>query len=105
LPQERYNAQWVTEKKLGIVLKSFRKINEGVEKLLEPSAFSEFRANASAYRNNALFEIPEFLEKVAERHAAHTAGGGLAAPALTTPALQRAAWAAVPSRLQSEWST
>ena len=26
LPQERYNAQWVTENRMGIVLKSFRNI-------------------------------------------------------------------------------
>jgi len=104
LPQERYNAQWVTEKGLGIVLSSFRKINEGAEKLLEASAFAEFRANASAYKNNALFEIPEFLEEIADRHAAHTASG-LGVPALKSPALQRAAWASVTTRLQSEWST
>jgi 1,2-diacylglycerol 3-beta-galactosyltransferase len=104
LPQERYNAQWVTEKRLGIVLKSFRRINEGVEALLEPSAFAEFRTNASAYRNNALLEIPGFLDEIAHRHATTTIGG-LAVPAVTTPALQRAAWASLTSRLQSEWST
>jgi len=104
LPQERYNAQWVTEKKLGIVLSSFRKINDGVEKLLEASAFAEFRANASSYKNHALFEIPEFLDEIADRHSAHSASG-LGVPALTTPALRRAAWVSVTTRLQSEWST
>jgi Glycosyltransferase family 28 C-terminal domain len=103
LPQERYNAQWVTEKRLGIVLTSFRKINEGVEKLLEPSAFSEFRANASAYQNNALYEIPEFLDEIAERHSLGAAGSGV--PVLAQPALQRAARGSATSRLQSEWST
>jgi glycosyl transferase family 28/monogalactosyldiacylglycerol (MGDG) synthase len=103
LPQERYNAQWVTEKGLGIVLKSFRGINQGVAKLLEPSAFAEFRANARAYQNRALYEIPEFLDEIMERQSAGIGGAGV--PVVSTPALQRAAWATVTSRLQSEWGT
>ena len=67
LPQERYNAQWVTEKRVGIVLKSFRHITEGTGKMLEPEAFAEFRKNAGAYRNRALFEIPQFLETILGR--------------------------------------
>src|SRR5216683_6458382 len=66
LPQERYNAQWVTEKRMGIVLKNFRHVNAGVEQLLEPAAFAEFQANARSYKNRALFEIPEFLEEILE---------------------------------------
>jgi 1,2-diacylglycerol 3-beta-galactosyltransferase len=90
LPQERYNAKWVTEKKLGIVLKSFRRINEGVERLLEPAAFAEFRKNAAAYNNRALFEIPEFLEQILERHNTDSRDPG--SPVLAKPALDRAAW-------------
>ena len=103
LPQERYNAQWVTEKQLGIVLKSFRQINEGVQKLLEPAAFRDFRANARAYQNRALFEIPEFLEQIVERHGHALHGLGAAVP--TATALQRAAWSAVTSQMRSEWAT
>jgi len=66
LPQERYNAQWVTEKRMGIVLNSFRQINAGVEQLLEPSAFAAFSDQARTYNNRALFEIPEFLEEILE---------------------------------------
>ena len=68
LPQERYNAQWVTEKRVGIVLKSFRRITEGTEKMLEPAAFAEFRKNAGAYKNEALFEILQFLDTILQRH-------------------------------------
>ncbi len=68
LPQERYNAQWVTEKRVGIVLKSFRHITEGVEQLLDPTTFAEFRKNAEAYTNRALFEIPQFLNVILQRH-------------------------------------
>jgi hypothetical protein len=101
LPQERYNAQWVTEKRLGIVLKSFGQINEGMERLLERSAFAEFRANAGAHQNHALYEVPEFLEDIADRRRSGVTGS--AVPVESTPALQRTNWATVTSRLQSEW--
>src|ERR1700738_4886997 len=37
LPQERYNAEWVIEKRVGIVLQSFRKIVKGVRQMLDPA--------------------------------------------------------------------
>ena len=104
LPQERYNAQWVTEKKVGVVLKSFRSINEGVEKLLDPSAFAVYRANARSFKNNALYEIPEFLEEITERRLSAGTGSPVAAVE-ATPALQRAAWSSITSRLQLDWGT
>ena len=36
LPQERYNAVWVVEKEVGIVLHSFREIVGAVEKMIAP---------------------------------------------------------------------
>jgi len=36
LPQERYNAEWVKEKGVGIVLKSFDDITDGVKRMLDP---------------------------------------------------------------------
>lgn len=61
LPQERYNAQWVTEKRVGIVLRSFREVVEGVRRILEPLRLAEFRKNVAALDNRAIFEIPEML--------------------------------------------
>lgn len=69
LPQERFNAQWVTENGYGIVVKSFRDIVPAVERLLQPSAFIQFRHNASTYRNQALWEVPIILEKCVTAHA------------------------------------
>jgi 1,2-diacylglycerol 3-beta-galactosyltransferase len=63
LPQERYNAEWVTEKGYGIVVKSFRDIAPTVQRLLEPSTFDQFRRNASTYSNRALAEVPLILDK------------------------------------------
>ena len=90
LPQERYNAQWVTEKKMGIVLKSFGEIGPAVEHLLEPATFAELRTNASTYKNNALYEIPQFLEEIAQRKA--PPASGLGSPARKMQILERAAW-------------
>jgi 1,2-diacylglycerol 3-beta-galactosyltransferase len=70
LPQERYNAEWVTKKGYGIVVPSFRKIAPAVQRLLERATFNEFRRKADEYCNRALFEVPLILEQCAERTAA-----------------------------------
>ena len=62
LPQERYNAEWVTEKGYGIVLKSFRDIVSGVRRLLDHANSSEISCNVCKYSNRALFEVPAILE-------------------------------------------
>jgi hypothetical protein len=67
LPQERYNAQWVLEKEVGVVLKSFRKIESAVAQLIEPAKLARYRANAAALHNRAVFEIPGMLGEILER--------------------------------------
>ena len=64
LPQERYNTEWVKERRVGIVLKNFREIVQGVNQLLEPATLAEFRRNVSALNNRAIFEIPEIFSKL-----------------------------------------
>jgi hypothetical protein len=71
LPQERYNAEWVTEKGYGIVLKSFRDVASGVERLLHQANSNETSCNVCNYSNQALFEIPPILE-TCWKHAART---------------------------------
>ena len=66
LPQERYNAEWIREQGVGIVLQNFRGIAAAVEELLEPSCYSRFRAAAARLDNRAVFEIPEILERILE---------------------------------------
>ena len=72
LPQERYNAEWVTEKSYGIVVPSFKRIAPAVQRLLENATFDEFRRKANEYSNQALFEVPMILELCAQRAAAAT---------------------------------
>lgn len=62
LPQERYNADWVLERGVGLVVKSFRKeASSAVATLLEPSNFERFRERAAAVENRAVFEIADYL--------------------------------------------
>ena len=61
LPQERYNAEWVREQRIGIVLKSFREVVGGARQMLEPDRLAEFRSNLAKLDNRAIFEIPEIL--------------------------------------------
>ncbi|HEY2547427.1 MAG TPA: glycosyltransferase [Candidatus Acidoferrum sp.] len=61
LPQERYNAEWVTEKRVGVVLNNFGEVVDGVRQMLEPARLAEFRKNVAAINNRAIFEIPEML--------------------------------------------
>jgi UDP-N-acetylglucosamine:LPS N-acetylglucosamine transferase len=67
LPQERYNADWIVEKEVGVVLHSFRHIDKAVAQLIEPSALARYRANAAALQNRAVFEIPAMLEQIFEK--------------------------------------
>jgi 1,2-diacylglycerol 3-beta-galactosyltransferase len=61
LPQERYNAEWVKEKEVGIVLDNFRSVADGVRKIVEPITLARLKNNVEALNNRALFEIPEIL--------------------------------------------
>jgi Glycosyltransferase family 28 C-terminal domain len=64
LPQERYNTEWVKEKRVGIVLDNFTQVVSGVRQMLEPKTLAEFRSNVAAQNNQAIFEIPEILAKL-----------------------------------------
>jgi 1,2-diacylglycerol 3-beta-galactosyltransferase len=70
LPQERYNAEWVTEKGYGIVVLSFKRIAPAVQRLLQSATFDEVRKKVNAYSNRALFEVPIILEQCAKHTAA-----------------------------------
>jgi Glycosyltransferase family 28 C-terminal domain/Monogalactosyldiacylglycerol (MGDG) synthase len=66
LPQERYNARWVTEKEVGIVLPNFHEISQAVAQMIEPAKLEHYRANAAALKNEAVFEIPGMIERILE---------------------------------------
>jgi 1,2-diacylglycerol 3-beta-galactosyltransferase len=66
LPQERYNAQWVREKEVGIVVRSHRQVAGAVAELLKPGELAQFRARTAAMENRAVFEIAAIFEKILE---------------------------------------
>jgi hypothetical protein len=64
LPQERYNAQWVREKEVGIVVDSHRETAKALASMLEPGALAQYQARAAAMNNRAIFEIPTIFENI-----------------------------------------
>jgi len=62
LPQERYNADWVEERGVGVVLKNFRGIDTAVKQML--GSLEQYRARVEKIENRAVFEIPEILERI-----------------------------------------
>ncbi len=67
LPQERYNAEWLRENKLGLVLKSFDAIGQAASELLTGGRLEEMSANAKRIQNRAIFEIPGLLNEIMTR--------------------------------------
>ena len=62
LPQERYNADWVRERRAGMVVTGFNGIEAAVKELL--ASLDSYRASVSRIENRAVFEIPEILAKI-----------------------------------------
>ena len=67
LVHERYNADWVLEKGVGVVVGSFSELPAAVRELLDPVRYQGYRERAAAVRNSAVFEIPEMLAEIFQR--------------------------------------
>ncbi|HWP83617.1 MAG TPA: glycosyltransferase [Terriglobia bacterium] len=76
LPQERYNAQWIREREVGLVVRSFRQAASAIQTLLSGGTMARFQANAAALRNRAVFEIPVMLRQILEEAAPPPAASG-----------------------------
>ena len=77
MPQERYNAHWLRDEGLGVVLRSVAEIRNGVKALRAQLPY--YRKRVARLENRAIFEVPEILERLlneAARSASrpHTAG-------------------------------
>jgi 1,2-diacylglycerol 3-beta-galactosyltransferase len=68
LPQERFNADWLTRNGLGLVLANFSTIDQAVAEMLSGSNLDRMRQSAAAMRNRAVFEVPEIIETILNRH-------------------------------------
>jgi UDP-N-acetylglucosamine:LPS N-acetylglucosamine transferase len=59
MPQERYNAQWVQEQGVGLVVPSLSRIAAATQQMLQ--RLPEFHAVTAHSNNRAVFEVPEVL--------------------------------------------
>ncbi len=64
LPQERYNAEWVRENDVGVVLPNFNGIASAVGRLLQGGELERMRGNIARLDNQAIYEIPPILEQL-----------------------------------------
>ena len=69
LPQERFNAVWVTEKGVGISLRDFSgEIVAATRRMLDPIQLAIFSEQVGKMKNRAVFEIPEILDGILKSH-------------------------------------
>jgi len=74
MPQERYNAEWVEERGIGIAIRSIRRdIVKAVAAMVDPVQRGRFAARVREIPNRAVFEIPELLEQIMSGHGAANA--------------------------------
>lgn len=67
MPQERYNAAWLEEKRLGIVVNNWGGIVPAVSRLLAPGELDAYRERAGLVNNRAVFEITDILAEILRR--------------------------------------
>jgi UDP-N-acetylglucosamine:LPS N-acetylglucosamine transferase len=65
MPQERYNAQWVQEQGVGLVVPSLSRIAAATDEMLQ--RLPEFHAATARLDNRAVFEVPEVLADLLAR--------------------------------------
>ena len=65
---ERFNTDWILRNGFGVVLRSFGEIADAVAAMLDGAQMAHFRRQVSAYRNRAVFEIPDLLDSIITRH-------------------------------------
>jgi UDP-N-acetylglucosamine:LPS N-acetylglucosamine transferase len=78
MPQERYNAEWVREHGLGLVLASPRGIRAAVQRLIDE--LDHYRARVERVPNRAAFELPGVIARVLAHGAKARAAEASAAP-------------------------
>lgn len=75
MPQERWNTEWVQQHRVGVVLRSFARVADGVAQVRRE--LPQLRANVGHLHNRAVFEVPQILQRILQ-----AAGATREAPAL-----------------------
>ncbi|HTO58263.1 MAG TPA: hypothetical protein VMJ74_10735, partial [Pseudomonadales bacterium] len=66
MPQERWNTEWIVERGVGVVHRSFRSVQAAVDEVVQ--RLPELRANVARVDNQAVFEVPQILETILRDH-------------------------------------
>ena len=64
LGQERYNAEWILEKQVGLVVRRWRESGLLMDGFLELSNLNRYKANAAAIVNDGVFEVSSILRSI-----------------------------------------
>lgn len=64
LINERHNSDWLQQQEAGLVIHSFRQIDHALKQFLETETLARYRANVTTLNNQAVFEIPDFLQRI-----------------------------------------
>ena len=64
LVQERYTCEWITNNKIGILIRNFRHIDKAVAELIQPENLARYRANTAyiSNKNKAVFEVGRIVQ-------------------------------------------
>ncbi len=65
MPQERWNAQWVTQQGVGVVLRSFRTVAAAVASIT--GDLPHWQHNVRQIHNRAVFEVPLILQRLQQQ--------------------------------------
>jgi hypothetical protein len=62
MPQERYNAQWIRDNGLGLVLPSFKGVDAAAAALV--AGLDGYREALARIDNRAVLEVPQILARI-----------------------------------------
>ena len=62
--QEKYNAKWIIDNEVGMVVRHFRDVDKAVTELLQEDKLSRYRAKAASFNNQGIFEVMEILQQL-----------------------------------------
>ncbi|HKF74166.1 MAG TPA: glycosyltransferase [Stellaceae bacterium] len=64
LAQERYNAEWLVDRGVGIAVRRIRDVPQAISRLLEPATYAQMVRQIETLTNRAVFEVPAILEQI-----------------------------------------
>lgn len=67
MSQERYCAQWVADREVGIVIPSFKQIDRAVAELIQPEMYDRCRTTLERFENRAAIEVVDLLQAKLDR--------------------------------------